>query len=120
MLWQWWAIGAPRLNDQKDWVNAAKTLGFEYYLIDDGWRNWKAEGKDQWQLLKDVIDYGKSQGVQSIVWVDSKEMRSDATRRAYLEKVAALGAAGIKIDFIPACTAEITRWYEAPSRTRLS
>jgi alpha-glucosidase len=112
VLWQWWAIGAPRLNDQKDWVDAAKKLGWEYYLIDDGWRNWRAEGKDAWQCLKDVVDYGQSQGVGSIVWVNSSEMRTAATRRAYLEKVAALGAAGIKIDFIPACTAEITRWYE--------
>ncbi len=110
-LWQWWAVGAPRLNDQKQWVDAAKKLGFEYYLIDDGWRNWRAEGKDQWQCLKEVIDYAKTQGVGALVWVDSKEMRSDATRRAYLEKVAALGAAGIKIDFIPACTPAITRWY---------
>jgi alpha-glucosidase len=38
-------------------------------------------------------------------------MRTDAARRAFLEKVAALGAAGIKIDFIPACTPQITRWY---------
>ena len=111
-LWQWWAIGAPRLNDQKDWIDAAKKLGFEYYLIDDGWRNWRSPGKDQWQCLKDVIDYGKSQGVASLVWVNSSEMRTDSARRAYLEKVAALGAAGIKIDFIPACTADITRWYE--------
>jgi alpha-glucosidase len=39
-------------------------------------------------------------------------MRDAASRRAYLEKVAALGAAGIKIDFIPPCTADMTRWYE--------
>ncbi len=111
-LWQWWAIGAPRMEDQKDWVDAAKRLGFEYYLIDDGWRRWRAPGKDQWQCLKEVIDYGKSQGVASLVWVNSAEMRDAPSRRAYLEKVAALGAAGIKIDFIPPCTAEITRWYE--------
>ncbi len=111
-LWQWWGIGAPRLNDQKEWVDAAKKLGFEYYLIDDGWRNWRAPGKDQWQCLKEVIDYAKTQGVEPLVWVNSSEMRTDSSRRAYLEKVAALGAAGIKIDFIPACTAEITRWYE--------
>lgn len=111
-LWHWWSIGAPKLADQKQWVDAAKTLGFEYYLVDEGWRSWRAEGKDQWQCLKEVIDYGKSQGVSILVWVNSQEMRSDAPRRAYLEKVAALGAAGIKIDFIPACTAAITRWYE--------
>ena len=103
-LWQWWAIGAPRLDDQKEWVDAAKKLGFEYYLIDEGWRSWRAPGKDQWQCLKEVIDYAKTQGVASLVWVNSSEMRTDATRRAYLEKVAALGAVGIKIDFIPACT----------------
>ena len=111
-LWQWWAVGAPELNDQKNWIDAAKKLDFEYYLIDDGWRNWRAPGKDQWQCLKDVIDYGKSQGIESLVWVNSSEMRTDSTRRAYLEKVAELGAAGIKIDFVPACTAEVIRWYE--------
>jgi alpha-glucosidase len=111
-LWQWWAIGAPRLDDQKDWIDAAKKLGFEYYLIDDGWRNWRSADKDQWQCLKEVIDYARTQGVRALVWVNSSEMRTDATRRAYLEKVAALGAAGIKIDFISACTAQITRWYE--------
>jgi alpha-L-fucosidase len=111
-LWQWWSIGAPRLDDQKEWVDAAKKLGFEYYLIDEGWRNWRAPGKDQWQCLKEVIDYAKTQGVGCLVWVNSSEMRSDTARRNYLERVAALGAVGIKIDFIPACTARITRWYE--------
>jgi alpha-L-fucosidase len=111
-LWQWWAIGAPRLDDQKEWVDAAKTLGFEYYLIDEGWRNWRAPDKDQWQCLKEVIDYAKTQGVGCLVWVNSSEMRSAARRRAYLERVASLGAVGIKIDFIPACTAAVTRWYE--------
>ena len=115
-LWQWWAIGAPKLNDQKQWVDAAKTLGFEYYLIDEGWRNWRTSDKDQWQCLKEVIDYAKTQGVGSLVWVNSSEMRTDAARRDYLEKVAALGAVGIKIDFIPPCTAEITRWYEGALR----
>jgi alpha-glucosidase len=112
VMWQWWAIGAPKLDDQRAWVDATKRMGWEYYLVDEGWRGWKAPGKDQWQLLKDVINYGKEQGVKTLVWVDSKEMRTAEKRRAYLEKVAALGAAGIKIDFIPPCTPEITRWYE--------
>jgi alpha-glucosidase len=111
-LWQWWSIGAPKLNDQHEWVDAAKKLNLEYYLIDDGWRNWRSEGKDQWQCLKEVIDYAKTQGVASLVWVDSKEMRTPASRKAYLERVAALGAAGIKIDFIPPATADVMKWYD--------
>lgn len=111
-LWQWWSIGAPHLDDQKQWIDAARSLKFEYYLIDDGWRTWRAPGKDQWQCLKDVIDYGKTQGVACLVWVDSKEMLNPAARHDYLNRVAAAGAAGVKIDFIPPCTSEITRWYD--------
>jgi len=110
-LWQWWSVGAPKYEDQKNWFDAAAKLKWEYYLIDDGWRVWRQEGKDQWQLLAEVIAYGKSVGVKSIVWVDSKEMRQAKERRIYLEKIKALGADGIKIDFIPNATADIMQWY---------
>lgn len=110
-LWQWWSVGAPKLDDQKDWFDAAAKLKWEYYLIDDGWRGWNAPGKDNWTLLKEVIDYGKSVGVKSLVWVNSSEMRDAKSRRAYLEKVKAVGASGIKIDFIPDATSEIMNWY---------
>lgn len=110
-LWQWWSVGAPKYDDQKDWYDAAAKLEWEYYLVDDGWRYWSKEDKDQWDLLGEVIAYGKSVGVKSIVWVDSKEMREAEARRSYLEKIKALGADGIKIDFIPDATAGIMQWY---------
>lgn len=110
-LWQWWSVGAPKLEDQKAWYDAAAKLKWEYYLIDDGWRYWKQAGKDPWTLLAEAIAYGKSVGVKSIVWADSKEMRSGAERRIYLEKVKAAGADGIKIDFIPDATSDIMQWY---------
>ena len=110
-LWQWWSIGSPKYDDQKNWYDAAAQLKWEYYLVDDGWRTWKQPDKDQWELLAEVIAYGKSVGVKSIVWVDSKEMRKGAERRSYLEKVKAIGADGIKIDFIPDATSDIMQWY---------
>lgn len=110
-LWQWWSVGAPKFEDQKNWYDAAAKLKWEYYLVDDGWRFWNQPGKDQWALLKEVIDYGKTVGVKSIVWVDSKEFRKAPERKAYLEKVKAIGADGIKIDFIPDATAETMQWY---------
>lgn len=110
-LWQWWSVGAPKLADQKNWYDAAAKLKWEYYLVDDGWRNWRDSGKDQWQLLGDVINYGKSVGVKTLVWVDSKEMRTAAARYAYLKRVKELGASGIKIDFIPPATSSIMQWY---------
>lgn len=117
IMWQWCSVGAPKLDDQHDWYDAAARLKWEYYMIDDGWRNWRKDGKDQWQLLKEVIDYGKTKGIETIIWVDSKEMvHSPAARRAYLEKVKSLGAVGIKIDFIPAASANITAWYDETLR----
>lgn len=110
-LWQWWSVGAPKLADQKNWYDAAAKLKWEYYLVDDGWRNWRDAGKDQWRLLGDVINYGKSIGVKTIVWVDSKEMRSATARYSYLKRIKDLGASGIKIDFIPPATASIMQWY---------
>lgn len=113
VMWQWWSVGEPEYEDQKNWYDAAARLTWEYYLIDDGWRTWRQPGKDQWQCLKEVIDYGKTKGVKSIIWVDSKEMRTREGIRTYLEKVKQAGAVGIKIDFIPPATPEIMQWYEA-------
>jgi len=110
-LWQWWSVGSPVFDEQKNWYDAAAKLKWEYYLVDDGWRFWSKPGKNQWTLLADVITYGKSVGVKSIVWVDSKEMREAGKRRSYLEKIKSLGASGIKIDFIPDASSDIMRWY---------
>jgi alpha-glucosidase len=110
-LWQWWSVGAPKFDDQQYWYNAAAKLKWEYYLVDDGWRKWHKPDKDQWALLGEVIAYGKTVGVKSLVWVDSKEMREGNKRRVYLEKIKALGAVGIKIDFIPDATSNIMQWY---------
>lgn len=110
-LWQWWSVGSPVYEDQKNWYDAAAKLKWEYYLIDNGWHKWYSQDKDQWALLAEVVDYGKSVGIKSIVWVDSKEMLEGSKRRIYLEKVKALGIDGIKIDFIPDATANIMQWY---------
>ena len=111
-VWQWLPAGAPKYGEQKEWYDRTKALGFEYYLIDAGWRDWRDGDKDQWACLKKWIDYGKSIGVESFMWVDSKEMRNPETRREYLAKVKASGAVGIKIDFHPAPSCEQMAWYE--------
>ena len=111
-VWQWLPDGSPKYGEQKEWYDRTKALGFEYYLIDDGWRDWRDGDMDQWACLKKWIDYGKSIGVETFMWVHSKEMLSAVTRRPYLEKVTAAGAVGIKIDFMPSASCEMMRWYE--------
>ena len=111
-VWQWLPAGDPKYGEQKEWYDRTKALGFEYYLIDDGWKVWRDGDMDQWACLRKWIDYGKSIGVESFVWVDSKEMRTTEARRAYLKKVKGCGAVGIKIDFVPEPSCSQMKWYE--------
>ncbi len=39
-IWHWLTGGAPKLEEQHTWVDGAKQMGFEYYLVDDGWKRW--------------------------------------------------------------------------------
>lgn len=110
-IWHWLPMGDPILGEQKDWYDKTARLGFEYYLIDEGWRKW-GDDSGRWARLKECIDYGKSVGVNTFVWVDSKEMYSREAAKTYLAKVAAVGAAGIKIDFFPKANAQTMRRYE--------
>ena len=105
--WQWMAIGAPKFDDQHEWVDRTKALGFEYYLVDEGWSDWK----DAWPSLKSVADYGKSQGVKVWLWVHSNEVADPEKRRAYLRRAVESGIVGIKVDFPEAPNHWWTTWY---------
>lgn len=115
-IWQWLPVGNPVYAEQRDWYDKTKALGFEYYLVDAGWRNWQDGGKDQWTCLKDVIAYGLSIGVKTAIWVHSEEIPTPETRLPYLRRVKECGAVGIKIDFMPPANYVWTQWYEDTCR----
>ncbi|MGN0876137.1 MAG: glycoside hydrolase family 97 catalytic domain-containing protein [Kiritimatiellia bacterium] len=118
-IWHWLPDGAPKFHEQKGWYDRTKAMGYEYYLVDEGWRGWRAEGRDQWSMLEEVVAYGNSIGVKSFVWVHSRELMNPEARRAYLSRVKALGAVGIKIDFMPPPSYRVMKWYEETSRDTL-
>jgi alpha-glucosidase len=110
--WQWWSVGGPVLKDQDWWYDRTRDLGFEYYLIDAGWKKWSEGGKDAWACLKDVVAYGQSVGVETVIWVHSKEVKTTEERKAYMERVKACGVTGIKIDFMPPADSGWVQWYD--------
>lgn len=115
-IWQWLPAGNPVYAEQRDWYDKTKALGFEYYLIDAGWRKWQDGDKDPWACLKEVIAYGLSIGVKTAIWVHSNEVPTPETRLPYLRRVKECGAVGIKIDFMPPANHVWTQWYEETSR----
>jgi alpha-glucosidase len=114
--WQWWSSGDPKYSEQQRWVDWTKQLGFEYYLVDDGWKRWNADGKDAWACLREVCDYAKKNDVKIWAWVNSNEVSTPATRTNYLDRLAALGVAGVKIDFVPEAEVRWVNWYDETLR----
>jgi alpha-glucosidase len=106
------AIGAPKFEDQHQWVDWTKALGYEYYLVDEGWSHWKAP----WDSLKSVTDYAKTQGVKVWLWVYSGEVKDPAARDAYFRRAAEIGIAGVKVDFPAPTNREWSTWYHDAAR----
>lgn len=114
--WQWWSSGDPVYSEQHQWVDWTKDLGFEYYLVDEGWRNWRDNGKDNWACLREVCDYAKTQGVKIWLWVNSNEVPDAARRTNLFDHAVALGVVGVKIDFEPAADVQWVNWYDETLR----
>ncbi len=114
--WQWWSSGGPRYSEQRQWVDWTKQLGFEYYLVDEGWKAWKDNDRDAWACLREVCDYAKTNGVKIWAWVNSSDVSNPTTRSNFLDRAAAAGVAGVKIDFEPEANVRWVNWYDESLR----
>jgi alpha-glucosidase len=114
--WNWWSTPTLIYKQQHQWVDYAKQLGFEYYLIDAGWNRWKDSTKTAWDCLTEVTGYAKSVGVNIWIWLHSNEVTKEADRTRIFENAAKARVSGVKIDFIPKSSRERSNWYEATLR----
>ena len=104
--------GGPKLEEQKTWIDGTKAMGYEYYLVDDGWRDWNGGGYNAWAALAELSKYARSQGVTLWAWVNAKYVYSPAEREAYFTKAKQIGLAGLKVDFPQPANAEWVQWYD--------
>lgn len=99
-VWRWWSKGTGTFEEEREMVDGAVALGYEYTTVDEGWEQWP----DKWTALRELTGYAASKGVGVFVWKRSKEMNSPeadyAQMRTFMDAVKAAGAAGLKIDFI--------------------
>lgn len=109
--WQWWATGGPKFNEQSQWLDWTAQTGFEYYLIDEGWRHWKDGSANDWDCLKKVCDEAARKNVKIWIWVHTKEISNHASLVAFLDKASSLGVVGVKTDFPPRAGHDWSNWY---------
>jgi alpha-glucosidase len=114
--WQWWSSGDPVYSEQHQWVDWTKQLGFEYYLVDEGWKNWRDNGKDRWACLREVCDYAKTRGVKIWAWANSSDATTLARMTNFLDHAGEVGVVGVKIDFQPQANVRWVNWYDETLR----
>lgn len=101
-VWRWWSAGTGTPAEERAFVDYAVELGFEYTIVDDGWKDWP----DAWNEIRAITAYARERRVGVLLWKDYKDVASSADDwaqlRGFLDEVAAAGAAGVKLDFLNA------------------
>jgi alpha-glucosidase len=105
--WQWLAIGDPQEQDQRQWVDWTNQIGFEYYLIDEGWEKWP----DSWTAVASTVAYAKTKNVKIWIWVHSRFVSDPVARKEFFRKTVEAGVVGVKIDFPPPASRKVANWY---------
>jgi hypothetical protein len=107
--WAWWSGYLNKTNDTpeklKSFIDFAKTMNWEYSLIDAGWES--RAGLD----LAEMVNYAKSKNVDLLLWYNSGGptnkvdagprdlMFESELRKKEMKRISDLGIKGIKIDF---------------------
>ncbi len=121
-VWTWLAGRGPvTLENLKHFTDLAAQLGFEYNLVDEGWGRWKdsAKGRDNWDMMKELVDYSTPKGVKIWVWKAYPNrggipgIKDPAKRKEFFRHCKQLGIVGLKIDFFDSEGQEIIDFYQA-------
>lgn len=103
-VWRWWSANTGTPAEERAMVEAAAALGFEYTLVDDGWKDWP----NAWDELRALVRYARERAVGVFIWKDYKDLASPADGwadlRRFLDETAAAGVVGVKLDFLNAET----------------
>ena len=106
--WSWlvWQDESINYDDQKQFVDLAATMGYEYCLVDNWWD--ERIGRDR---IEELSKYAQSKGVSLMLWYNSNGYENDAPQTprdcmstaiardremAWMQKI---GVKGIKVDF---------------------
>jgi alpha-glucosidase len=99
-VWRYMSRETGTPTQEAEFVDFAAALGYEYTLVDDGWKTWETP----WPSMKELVRYARSKNVGVFAWKDSNEISDPsgdfAKARDFLDHAVDAGLEGVKIDFI--------------------
>jgi alpha-glucosidase len=118
VAWSWWAdFQSPgNLSIQKQYVDFAAEMNWEYVLVDEGWNQ-------SW--ITELVNYAKSKNVSIMLWYNWTDFTewtptgwilSETTARSVFSKIISWGVKGVKIDFLDSDSQERMKYYDLINR----
>lgn len=119
--WSWlvWQDNSCNYQDQKQFVDLAATMGYEYVLVDALWDT--QIGRDK---IAELSRYAQSKGVSLMLWYNSNGITNDApqgprncmdnivARKKEMAWMKSIGVKGIKVDFFGSDKQQTMQNYE--------
>lgn len=118
--WSWWSDHASSkdFNKLKSFVDLAKTMGWEYSLVDANWNIM------QGGTIEDLAKYANTKNIGLILWYNSggphndvteqpRDIMSDPTKRKEeFKKLRSWGVKGVKVDFFESDKQNVIQLYQ--------
>lgn len=115
--WTWWDRGNVREEDQYAFVDMASEFGWEYHLVDEGWKKWGKTVPESMDKVAQLASYAAGKQVGIWVWVRWSDVNNPAndweSMRSFFSSLAKTGIKGIKIDFMDSASRERLAFYDA-------
>ncbi len=118
--WSWVLLGDNRTeyNTQREFIDYAADMGWEYVLVDALW-----DVQIGYERVQELVDYARSKGVRILLWYNSAGpwnttpqtprdvMMTRERRLAEFARLRDMGVAGLKIDFFGADGQDMIEYY---------
>ena len=119
--WSWliWQDNSANYNDQKQFIDLAATMGYEYVLVDALWDTQMGREK-----MAELSRYAQAKGVSLMLWYNSNGVTNDApqgprncmdnivARKKEMAWMKSIGVKGIKVDFFGSDKQQTMQLYE--------
>lgn len=117
--WTWWDRGNVNEDDQYRFVDMASDFGWEYHLVDEGWKKWGKTLEESMEKVTRLVQYAAGKNIGIWIWVRWSDVNNPANNwesmRAFFSDIAKTGIKGIKIDFMDSASKERLAFYDAVS-----
>jgi alpha-glucosidase len=109
VAWSWWSDPDSPGNvvRQRQFIRRAARSGWEYVLLDEGWKPADVPG---------LVRFAARRHVRVLLWTDWHALADPVVRARTLSRWAGWGVAGVKADFLLSDTAGRMAVYDAIAR----